>query len=33
MRGNSYEKTAAGIRLILENGWVDIRNDHITKIS
>jgi len=33
MRGNAYEKTATGIRLILKNGSIDIRNDHITKIS
>ncbi|RJP18462.1 MAG: lytic transglycosylase domain-containing protein [Candidatus Abyssobacteria bacterium SURF_5] len=33
MRGNSYEKIENGIRLILENGWVDIKSEHITKIS
>jgi hypothetical protein len=33
VRGSSYEKTATGIRLILPNGWADISNEKITKIS
>jgi hypothetical protein len=33
MRGNAYEKTPEGIRLILENGSILIREDLITKIS
>lgn len=33
MRGDAYEKTPDGIRLILKNGSIIIRDDLITKIS
>lgn len=32
MRGKTYEKTPHGVRLKLERGWIDIREDLITEI-